>query len=996
MSRAVVPCLLAALALALPAAAAPAAALTNPRLVAQPSGLESQDYFGFSSCAAGDFNADGYPDVLVGAPYSNLAGIDRGAAFLFFGGPGADAVPDQFFFGAGNGDLFGYSVAGDFDLNGDGYSDIMVGSTLNDAGGPDAGRVYVYFGGPGADNIADRRFTGTAGSLQGACAAAGDVNDDGYDDVVVGARWAPGGGRADVHLGGPTVDEVADVTLTAIGANQLGYSVAGAGDVDGDGFDDVIVGVPGFGGTKGRAHLFLGGSPMNGIADVSMSFGPVSDSEFGWSVGGAGDINGDGFADWLVGGPGGANGVAALYYGSALPDSVYDVGLAGSGSAKDFGFAVRGVGDVNDDGRDDFAVGDPGYGTGAAGRLYLWYGGPGISGVAHRILESPAPGLGFGSSVARGGDFDFDGDSETVVGAWAPLSTGAAYFYDLSPETLSVARGRPTGDGPNALTAGDFDEDGILDLAIATQNSGLQILRGRGVQGIGDGRFADPTSYALAGCRDVATADFDEDGILDVLVSTGVSIVLFRGQGTGGVGDGTFVAGTAMPLTLSRELAVADFDDDGVLDFAVCRFAATSNLAVYLGNTTGGSPTGTFTALPPVTALGNTEWLLAHDFDEDGITDLALTSSTASQLGILLGQGGGGVGDGTFAPVVGHAMPGIPLGMTTGDFDEDGITDLAVASNAGLLLLRGQGAAGVGDGTFASPVQVGPGITLREVVAVDVTADGRTDLVATSANSDLVRVFAGGGTGSVGNGTFTPLLDVPSLNFVGGIVAGDFLKDGRVDFVVAGISADSISTLATDFAGGAAAMALVAPNGGNTFEPGDTVRVAWTQDPAVRVVALDHSRDGGATWQGLVPAAFEGHVDVVFGEPQTTQARVRVRDAANVPGRSDASDATFAIEFDLTASDDGGAPATAALAIAGAHPVRGKARLSLTLPRADDDVVVEAFDARGRRRATIFRGALGAGRQVLTWDASGIEPGVVFVRARGAGFVRSRPVILVD
>ena len=149
-----------------------------------------------------------------------------GRAYVYYGGPGADAVADLTLTGEAAGDLFGYSVSGAGDVNGDGYADVIVGAYSDDAGGSDAGRAYVYFGGPGADAVADLTLTGAAASdwFGWSVSGAGDVNGDGYADVIVGGHSDDAGGmdagRAYVYFGGPGADAVADLTLTGAAAGD--------------------------------------------------------------------------------------------------------------------------------------------------------------------------------------------------------------------------------------------------------------------------------------------------------------------------------------------------------------------------------------------------------------------------------------------------------------------------------------------------------------------------------------------------------------------------------------------------------------------------------------------------------------------------------------------------------------------------------------------------------------------------------------------------------
>jgi hypothetical protein len=390
--------------------------------------------------------------------------------------------------GATQGDAFGTAVSQAGDFNGDGYGDVIVGAPGNDQAGPNAGRAFLYFGGPFADSPADVMFTGeAAGNGFGqSVGAAGDVNGDGFDDVIIGAPYhdahGSGSGRAYVFFGGTQPNNVADLTLDGLSANDFfGYSVAGAGDVNHDGFDDVIVGAYAGGTTKpGRTFLFLGGSPPNTAADLTMT-GVAGGDDFGVSVSGAGDVNGDSFADMIVGAwgndAGGTDaGRAYVYFGGASLNSVADVVLTGQGAGDEFGTSVSGAGDVNKDGFADVIVGAP-YNAAAgtlAGRAYVYYGGVAPDATADLTLTSPAAGNLFGFSVSGAGDVNGDGFGEVIVGAYANDiggdNAGRAYLY-LGAATPDVV--------PDALYTG----------AVAGDNLGFAVSGGSDVNGDGD---ADP------------------------------------------------------------------------------------------------------------------------------------------------------------------------------------------------------------------------------------------------------------------------------------------------------------------------------------------------------------------------------------------------------------------------------------------------------------------------------------------------------------------------
>jgi hypothetical protein len=230
------------------------------------------DYFGSSVAAAGDVNGDGFSDVIVGAYSNNAGGALAGRAYLYFGGPSMDNIADVIFTGEAGFDYFGISVAAAGDVNGDGFSDVIVGAYGNDAGGVDAGRAYLYFGGASMDNIPDVIFTGEASfdRFGTSVSSADDVNQDGFPDVIVGAPLGGNAaGRIYLYFGGASMDNIADIIFTGEASSDLfGMSVSSAGDVNRDGFSDVIVGAnenSAVGYKMGRAYVYAGGVITVGV-----------------------------------------------------------------------------------------------------------------------------------------------------------------------------------------------------------------------------------------------------------------------------------------------------------------------------------------------------------------------------------------------------------------------------------------------------------------------------------------------------------------------------------------------------------------------------------------------------------------------------------------------------------------------------------------------------------------------------------------------------------
>ncbi len=412
---------------------------------------------GQSVCTV-DLNGDGYPDLVVGAPL-----VQNGAVYIYF--RGSDGLKPDVTLTGESGSQFGASVASAGDVNGDGYPDLIVGAS--DAYG-NTGRAYVFYGGPSLVSksavVADVILTGEPSSAFGtSVSGAGDVNGDGRADIIVGAPnyGALFTGRAYVFYGGPTLLSKgagsADVIITGeANGNNFAQSVSSAGDVNGDGRSDIIIGAPHYSATTGRAYAFYGGptliSESAANADVIIT-GEVTGDAFGWAVSSAGDLNGDGRSDIIIGAPQNATttGRAYVFLGGATFVSkgaaAADVILSGEANGNSFGYAVSTAGDVNGDGKQDLIVGAP-YSKPAqgTGRAYLFLAGPSLAskgaGNADIILTGDVYVYGFGTAVSAAGDMDGDGYGDVVVGA--PNSSGGvgrAYVTSVFPFKLLSPNG---------------------------------------------------------------------------------------------------------------------------------------------------------------------------------------------------------------------------------------------------------------------------------------------------------------------------------------------------------------------------------------------------------------------------------------------------------------------------------------------------------------------------------------------------------------------------
>jgi hypothetical protein len=324
-------------------------------------GDDAYDYSG-SFVSSGDINGDGYADIIIGARGADPAGgIEAGETYVIFGSAAPPASVDlnstsadiTIYGDDAYGDL-GWSVSSG-DTNGDGYADIIIGAyQANPAGGADAGETYVIFGSAAPPATIDLNSTSADMTISGDDAAdysgysvsSGDINGDGFDDVIIGARGAdPAGGNSAgetyVIFGSAalpaTVDlnsYSADMTISGDDANDESGSSVYSGDINGDGYDDIIIGArgadPAGGNQAGETYVIYGGTSLTATVDLNFAsadmtiYGDDASDYSGYSVS-SGDVNGDGYDDVIIGTPyaNPAGGLSAgetyVIFGSGIP-----------------------------------------------------------------------------------------------------------------------------------------------------------------------------------------------------------------------------------------------------------------------------------------------------------------------------------------------------------------------------------------------------------------------------------------------------------------------------------------------------------------------------------------------------------------------------------------------------------------------------------------------------------------------------------------------------
>ncbi len=459
--------------------------------------------------------------------------------------------------GASAFDNMGHALSGAGDVNGDGYGDVIIAVSYYPQPYANVGRAWVYHGSSsGLSSTANRTLMGGAvGHYFGfSVSGAGDVNGDGYDDVIIGAigydsRGLVDRGAAYIHHGSATgVSATASTELEGGGAEDFfGVSVSGAGDVNGDGFDDVIIGADGYANFTGRAYVHHGSaSGVGQRADLILTGGAV-DGWFGDSVSGAGDVNGDGYDDVIIGASGydsgslNAVGRVVIHHGSASGvSSSANLTLTGSAAVDRLGCSVSGAGDVNGDGYDDVIIGAYGHAI-FIGRAYVHHGSASGLGIAPSLTLTGGTEATLGNSVSGAGDVNGDGYDDVIIGAngYAHLTnrfTGAVYIHHGSPTGVSstsssmlVGNDGGVFFGSSVSDAGDVNGDGYDDVIIGANgydvgtaaNAGAVFIHHGYADEDGDGVYLGGDSSTMQDCDDddatVGTAsiryvDADGDG----------------------------------------------------------------------------------------------------------------------------------------------------------------------------------------------------------------------------------------------------------------------------------------------------------------------------------------------------------------------------------------------------------------------------------------------------------------------------------------------------
>ncbi len=506
------------------------------------TGEAIDDNAGYSISAAGDFNGDGYKDMLIGAPYNDDAGVvddDMGAVYIIYGSSTPTSTLDLSdpsvteLTGYSNGDLAGASVASG-DIDGDGYDDVLIGAPENDDNGSGAGAVYLLYGQSShltSGSLSGAvKFTGeAAGDLLGVerALASDDIDGDGYDDILVGAPTNDDAGSSagavyiiygsDSHLTSSSVATAPEFTGEAAG-DLAGIAVS-SGDLNNDGYGDILVGAAysGDSAVNGGSAYILYGQASQFTATTNLStaieFTGEAGGDVGWPLA-SGDLNGDGYDDVLIGGDenNASAGAVFLVYGQStqLSSSSVSTTIEFTGEVGDAAGWSLATGDMNQDGYDDILIGAPTNDDAAnnAGATYL------IPGQASELsggnlstfteFTGEASGDRAGVAVATG-DVNNDGYDDAMVGANETSDgTGSLYLLIATPLTMTII-----GDSPQTVECTSiFTDDG------ATATDGYTSLP------LGTSLVANPDTAILGVATITYTAIADSLGFISTIDRT--------------------------------------------------------------------------------------------------------------------------------------------------------------------------------------------------------------------------------------------------------------------------------------------------------------------------------------------------------------------------------------------------------------------------------------------------------------------------------------------
>jgi hypothetical protein len=651
--------------------------------------------------------------------------------------------------------------------------------------------------------------------------AVADFNGDGKLDYVT-ANNGNNTNTLGIALGNGDGTFKTPTTIAVL----CGALYVATGDFNGDGKTDLAVASADCSPGTNGVEIFLGNGDGTFTAKGTLT-SPLSNP---YSIA-VGDFNGDGKMDLAVVDRGASTDSVFFFLGNgdATFQAPVNVSLGVSAAANQIVAA-----DFNKDGHLDVAVSE----INGSNVVVILGNGNGTF-QAPRTNALPAQGWGLAVGDVNGdGVPDIVATSPSIGGVTVFLGKGDGNFTPVNNPlsgTLPTANADVPGGGCTAITLGDFNKDGKLDIAagLSGVNSAALVAV---LAGNGDGTFAPERLFGVADTpQSIAVGDFNGDGNLDWIASTGQINSANQGSVTLGLGrgDGTFLATESYVAGQGPSWAAeADFNNDGKLDVVVPN-SPSQTLSIFLGDGDGTLQPPASIAFPALSP----SFVVTGDFNNDGNPDFVVFSSWCPNFANAPVFAYLGKGDGTFQSPLSSNISGLTSCgslnvMVAGDFNGDGKLDIGMllTNNSGPLIAV---MLGNGDGTFQAPkVTAAPGGRATWMSVGDLNKDGKLDAVVVQYMSNEIQIFLGNG-----DGTFQSPTTLATGRLPGFSVLGDFNGDGKLDIVVDNQQDNNAE--------------IYLGNGDGTFNSPTLINIAPSNSPPSIMAADDFNLDG--------------HLDILFG-----------------------------------------------------------------------------------------------------------------------------------
>lgn len=659
------------------------------------SNLTGDGQFGYAASSAGDVNNDGFEDIIIGAHVNNKA-------YIYFGGQPFDTKPD-IILRKDDGGYFGKSVDSAGDINNDGYDDIIVGDPIKF-------KVYVYLGGINMDDVADYVIDGynyDAFYFGKVVASAGDVNNDGFDDILIGSDGESYAGSAYLFLGGNEFDLDCDLILNGEGKeNYFSSSISCAEDINKDGYDDFIIGAHGYNSMKGKAYVYFGNKDITNLNYIELL--PSGDSRlFGTSVSSAGDLNGDGYDDLLVGLQISTKGAAYIYYGGESLSNVPTIIRNEEGDYNYFGIALSSIGDINNDGFDDICIGNPTYLSGI-GKAYIYLGGETISNTPNFILNGQSINDNFSNCISKIGDVNNDGFDDFIIGSpnyYDQKGKVDIYLCGITTNNITTVEifgeGIQNKFGNSAASLGDVNNDGFDDILIGAKNydsnkgSAYLYYGGSYVDNIFDAIFVGEYTQDYFGSIISGVGDVNGDGYNDIFIGSpnysgekGKGYLYYGGSSVDNIADLVFTGNNFNDYFCSSASGVGDINGDGYDDLAICS-NKYGNGIVYIYS--GGNEMDNVAEII-LLKEGHSDFgkliTCAGDINNDGYDDILISSfndnSNKNEITVYFGKSDMENIANSSIEISDNEISKLTSLSTAGDLNNDGYDDIIIGVGGNL------------------------------------------------------------------------------------------------------------------------------------------------------------------------------------------------------------------------------------------------------------------------------------------------------------------------